>query len=84
MLRAASVGLGWWSDELARAVQGKSDRIGIVSCTSRSPEKRSAFAGDGASRVAPAEAMHNVAVMQSTAKSAAQDGRAVELPASEV
>lgn len=44
MLRAASVGLGWWSDELARAVQGKSDRIGIVSCTSRSPEKRAAFA----------------------------------------
>ena len=44
MLRAASVGLGWWSDELARAVQGKSDRIGIVSCTSRSSEKRAAFA----------------------------------------
>lgn len=44
MLRAASVGLGWWSDELAGAVQGKSDRIAIVSCYSRSPEKRSAFA----------------------------------------
>ncbi len=44
MLRAASVGLGWWSDELAGAIHGKSDKIGIVACTSRSPEKRAAFA----------------------------------------
>jgi predicted dehydrogenase len=44
MLRAASIGLGWWSDELARAVQGTSDRIGIVTCHSRSLEKRAAFA----------------------------------------
>jgi predicted dehydrogenase len=44
MLRAASVGLGWWSDELAKAVAGKSDRLKIVACTSRSPEKRTAFA----------------------------------------
>ena len=44
MLRAASIGLGWWSDELAGAVQGKSDKIQIVSCYSRSADKRAAFA----------------------------------------
>jgi predicted dehydrogenase len=44
MLRAASVGLGWWSDELAKAIQGKSDVIQIVTCYSRSPDKRSTFA----------------------------------------
>ena len=44
MLRAASIGLGWWSDELAGAVQGKSDKIEIVSCFSRSADKRAAFA----------------------------------------
>ena len=44
MLRAASVGLGWWSDELAGAVQGRSTEIAIVSCFSRSAEKRSSFA----------------------------------------
>ena len=44
MLRAASIGLGWWSDELAGAVQGVSDRIGIVTCHSRSAQKRAAFA----------------------------------------
>ncbi len=27
MIRAACIGLGWWSDELAAAVQGKSDAI---------------------------------------------------------
>jgi len=44
MLRAASIGLGWWSDELAGAIQGASDKIGIVTCYSRSAEKRVAFA----------------------------------------
>jgi predicted dehydrogenase len=44
MLRAASVGLGWWSDELAKSVQGRSDRSRIESCFSRSAEKREAFA----------------------------------------
>lgn len=44
MLRAASVGLGWWSDELATAIQGKSEAIRIVSCFSRSADKRAAFA----------------------------------------
>lgn len=44
MLRAASIGLGWWSDELAASVQGKSEALRIVSCYSRSPAKRDAFA----------------------------------------
>ena len=44
MLRAASIGLGWWSGELAAAIQGRSDRIGVVSCYSRSADKRAAFA----------------------------------------
>ncbi len=44
MLRAASVGLGWWSDELAGAIHGKSDSIRIVAGCARTPEKRAAFA----------------------------------------
>ena len=44
MRRAASIGLGWWSDELAGAIQGKSESIQVVSCFSRSAEKRQAFA----------------------------------------
>lgn len=44
MLRVASVGLGWWSDELAKAVHGKSDKLRIVGCTSRSAAKCVAFA----------------------------------------
>lgn len=44
MLRAASIGLGWWADELASSVHGKSGRIAIVGGYSRSPDKRKAFA----------------------------------------
>ena len=44
MLRAASIGMGWWSDELADAAQGKSDAIRIVTCFTRSAERRAAFA----------------------------------------
>jgi len=44
MLRAASIGLGWWADELASSVHGKSGSIAIAGCYSRSPEKRKAFA----------------------------------------
>ena len=29
MIKAASVGLGWWSDELAKSIQGKSKKIKI-------------------------------------------------------
>ena len=43
MIKAASVGLGWWSDELAKSIQGKSKKIKIVSCFSRSKKKRINF-----------------------------------------
>ena len=39
MIKAASVGLGWWSDELAKSIQGKSKKIKIVSCYSKSKKK---------------------------------------------
>jgi predicted dehydrogenase len=44
MIRAASIGLGWWAGELAQAIQAKSDRIRIDSCFSRSEAKRDGFA----------------------------------------
>ena len=43
MIKAASVGLGWWSDELAKSIQGKSKEIRIVSCYSRSKKKELIF-----------------------------------------
>ena len=43
MIKAASVGLGWWSDELAKSIQGKSNKIKIVSCYSKSKQKRIDF-----------------------------------------
>jgi len=43
MIKAASIGLGWWSDELAKSIQGKSKKIKIVSCYSKSKKKRIAF-----------------------------------------
>jgi len=43
MIKAASIGLGWWSDELAKSIQGKSKKIKIVSCYSRSKKKRIDF-----------------------------------------
>ncbi|MBI3044014.1 MAG: Gfo/Idh/MocA family oxidoreductase [Betaproteobacteria bacterium] len=42
-LRVASIGMGWWSDVLADAIK-RSDRIEIVSCYTRSDDKRQAFA----------------------------------------
>ena len=39
MLKAASIGLGWWSDELAKSIQGKSKKIKIVSCYSKNKKK---------------------------------------------
>ena len=44
MLRAASIGLGWWSDELAQAAQNRSEDLRVATCYSRSAEKRAAFA----------------------------------------
>ena len=42
-VRVASIGMGWWSDVLADAIK-RSDKLKIVACYSRSPEKRQAFA----------------------------------------
>jgi predicted dehydrogenase len=42
-VKVASVGLGWWSDVLADAIK-RSGKLEIVTCFSRSEEKRNAFA----------------------------------------
>ena len=42
-LRVACLGMGWWSDVLADAIK-RTDKIEIVSCYTRSPDKRDAFA----------------------------------------
>jgi predicted dehydrogenase len=42
-LRVAALGMGWWSDVLADAAK-RSSQIEIVSCFTRSEEKRRAFA----------------------------------------
>jgi predicted dehydrogenase len=42
-LRVAALGMGWWSDVLADAAK-RSDQIEIVSCYTRSEDKRRAFA----------------------------------------
>jgi len=42
-LRVACIGMGWWSDVLADAMQ-RSGKLKIVACYSRSKDKRDAFA----------------------------------------
>jgi predicted dehydrogenase len=42
-VRVATVGIGWWSGELAAAIP-KETHLCLVACTTRSPEKRTAFA----------------------------------------
>ncbi|HEX2335937.1 MAG TPA: Gfo/Idh/MocA family oxidoreductase [Hyphomicrobiaceae bacterium] len=42
-LRVGSIGIGWWSDVLADAVQ-RSGKLKLVACYSRSAEKRKNFA----------------------------------------
>src|SRR5688500_10266109 len=42
-LRVASIGIGWWSDVLADAIKN-SGKLEIVSCYTRSEDKRNAFA----------------------------------------
>jgi len=42
-MNVACIGMGWWSDVLADAIK-RSGKLKIVSCFSRSPEKRQAFA----------------------------------------
>jgi predicted dehydrogenase len=51
-LRVAVVGMGWWSDVLADAIK-RSDKIEIVSCFTRSEDKRKAFAEKYGCRQAP-------------------------------
>ena len=41
-VRVASLGMGWWSDVLADAIQ-KTNKLKIISCYSRSEEKRNSF-----------------------------------------
>jgi predicted dehydrogenase len=52
-LRVACVGMGWWSDVLADAIQ-RSGKLKIDACYSRSEEKRARFAAKYACRAAPA------------------------------
>ena len=42
-MRVAAVGIGWWSGELADAIP-KGTNLALVTCATRSPEKRAAFA----------------------------------------
>jgi predicted dehydrogenase len=42
-LRIAALGIGWWSNVLADAV-GRSDKLQLVACFTRSEDKRRAFA----------------------------------------
>lgn len=42
-VRVAAVGIGWWSGLLADAIP-KGTNLRLVTCTTRSPEKRAAFA----------------------------------------
>ena len=42
-MNVACLGIGWWSDVLADAIK-RSGKLNIVSCFSRSQEKREAFA----------------------------------------
>ncbi len=42
-MRVASIGMGWWSDVLADAI-GRTPKLPIVSCYTRSQERREAFA----------------------------------------
>ncbi len=50
-LRVACIGMGWWSDVLADAIQ-RSGKLKIVACYTRSEEKRRAFAGKYGCRAA--------------------------------
>jgi predicted dehydrogenase len=42
-LRVACIGMGWWSDVLADAIQ-RSGKLEIAACYTRSDDKRAAFA----------------------------------------
>src|SRR5881628_944720 len=51
-LRVACIGMGWWSDVLADAIQ-RSKKLRIVSCYARSEDKRKAFAAKYGCAAAP-------------------------------
>jgi len=51
-LKVACIGMGWWSDVLADAI-GRSGKLAIAACYSRSPEKREAFAKKYGCKAAP-------------------------------
>src|SRR6266850_2116846 len=51
-LRVACVGMGWWSDVLADAIQ-RSNKLKIVACYTRSEDKRRAFAAKYGCAAAP-------------------------------
>jgi len=51
-IKVACIGMGWWSDVLADAMQ-RSQRFEIVSCFTRSEEKRRAFAQKYGCRAVP-------------------------------
>ncbi|MCD6044151.1 MAG: oxidoreductase protein [Burkholderiales bacterium] len=50
-MRVACIGMGWWSDVLADAIK-RSGKLTIVSCFSRSEEKRKKFAAKYACKAA--------------------------------
>ncbi len=51
-LRVACIGMGWWSDVLADAIQ-RSKKLKIVACYTRSEDKRKAFASKYGCNAAP-------------------------------
>jgi predicted dehydrogenase len=58
-LKVGCLGMGWWSDVLADAIK-RSGKLEIVSCYTRSPEKREAFAKKYGCKTVPSyEAMLN-------------------------
>src|SRR5258708_25903912 len=51
-LRVACIGMGWWSEVLADAIK-RSGKLKIMSCFSRSEEKRQKFAAKYGGRPSP-------------------------------
>ena len=51
-VRVASIGIGWWSDVLADAIQ-RSGKLKVVACYTRSEDKRNAFAAKYGCKPAP-------------------------------
>lgn len=51
-VKVACIGMGWWSDVLADAI-GRSGKLKITACYTRSAEKRAVFAAKYACRAAP-------------------------------